>query len=149
MQFANRRFGFLMFASILAAGCGGDSSTHSKCASVTGTVSYKGLPVEGATVSFWAAKAPRAATGQTDAKGSFRLTTFVPNDGAVLGTHSVTVTKAAPPTAMNASDMATGKPAADAPAKEALPAKYADATTTPLKFEVKSGTNTAPLELTD
>ncbi len=148
MQFANRRFGFLMFASILAAGCGGDSSTQPKCAAVTGTVTYKGQPVEGATVSFWATKASRAATGQTDAKGTFRLTTFTPNDGAILGSHAVTVTKAAPPAAMNASDMATGKPAAT-PANDLLPAKYAEATKTPLKFEVKSGTNTAPLELTD
>ncbi|MCX7410139.1 MAG: hypothetical protein NTZ32_18835 [Planctomycetales bacterium] len=148
MHLVNLRINFMLFASLAAIGCGGAGPDHAKCAPVSGTVTYKGQLVEGATVSFWAPKAPRAATGQTDAKGSFRLTTFATDDGAVLGTHAVTVTKAAPAAAMNASDMATGKAAAAA-VKDPLPAKYADAKTTTLKFEVKSGSNTAPLELID
>ncbi len=148
MHLVNPRLGVILFASLVAIGCGGAASDRAQCAAVSGTVTYKGQLVEGATVSFWTPTASRAATGQTDAKGSFRLTTFAADDGAVLGTHAVTVTKAAPAAAMNASDMATGK--ADAtPVKDPLPAKYADAKTTTLKFEVKSGKNTAPLELTD
>ena len=147
MQLFNRRTCLLGLASVLLAGCGGAAKDKPKCAAVSGTVTYKGQPVEGATVSFWTDKAPRAATGQTDAKGIFKLTTFDPNDGAIVGSHTVTVTKAAAGAPVNAADMATGKPAAEV--KDALPAKYADAKTTPLKFEVKGGSNTAPLDLVD
>ena len=115
---------------------------------VAGTVTYKNEPVAGATVTFWAASAPRAAIGQTDAKGNFQLTTFDPNDGAIVGTHTVTVTKPPESAPANATEMATAK-AATAPTKPPLPTKYARADSTPLKFEVKSGPNTAPLELTD
>ncbi len=152
MQLANhRRLGFFVFASLIAIGCdgcGGGGTPRPKCAPVSGTVTYKNEPVAGATVTFWTANAPRAAIGQTDAKGNFQLTTFDPNDGAIVGTHSVTVTKPPESAPANATEMATAKPAA-APTKPPLPTKYALASSTPLKFEVKSGSNTAPLELTD
>ena len=147
MPYLNGRLCVLVVASLVAVGCGGGASDKPKCAPVSGTVTYKGQPVEGATVSFWTDKAPRAATGQTDAKGNFRLTTIDPNDGAIIGSHTVTVVKAAPANTMTAADMASGK--APPEVKDPLPAKFADAKTSPLKFEVKSGSNTAPLEIVD
>ena len=60
---------------------------------VEGQVYYRDQPVAGARVTFLNADAPRAATGETDQAGHFRLSTFEPNDGAVPGTHAVTVVK--------------------------------------------------------
>jgi hypothetical protein len=148
MQFSNGRLCLLVLGSLVAVGCGGGASDKPKVAAVSGTVTYKGAPVEGATVSFWKEGAPRAGTGQTDAKGNFQLTTFDPNDGAVIGNHTATVVKSAAASTMSAADMAGGTMKA-AEVKDPLPAKYADAKTSPLKFEVKSGPNTVKLELTD
>ena len=60
---------------------------------VTGTVALKGQPVEGVTVNFHPDSGSRAASGRTDAKGRFTLTTFNPGDGALPGTYRVSVSK--------------------------------------------------------
>ena len=49
---------------------------------VTGTVTYQGKPVDGATVAFNPEGGGRAASGRTDASGKFQLTTLNANDGA-------------------------------------------------------------------
>src|SRR5262249_47270203 len=61
---------------------------------VHGKLIYQGKPVTGATLDFLAPGASRSAVGTTDEAGQFRLTTFEPDDGAVAGTHVVTVFKA-------------------------------------------------------
>lgn len=64
-----------------------------------GTVTYKGKPLEGATVAFHprdgVTASRRAAAGLTDSTGRFTLTTVKPRDGAVAGAFLVTVTKTA------------------------------------------------------
>ncbi len=148
MPFLNGRLCSLVLVALVAVGCGGGASDKPKVAAVSGTVTYKGQPVEGADVSFWKEGAPRAATGKTDAKGNFQLTTFDPNDGAIIGNHTVTVVKVAAAATMNAADMASGTTKAPE-VKDPLPAKYADAKTSPLKSEVKAGPNSPKLELVD
>ena len=69
MHLVNLRLGFILFASLVAIGCGGAASDHAKCAAVSGTVTYKGRLVEGATVSFWTPNASRAATGANRREG--------------------------------------------------------------------------------
>lgn len=61
---------------------------------VSGTVTWKGRPVEGARVVF-VPQDPggQAAAGITDAQGRYRLTTFVEGDGALEGEYRVKVTK--------------------------------------------------------
>jgi len=49
------------------------------------------VPVAGAAVAFSPLAGGRRATGVTDAEGRFRLTTFRPGDGAVLGEHVASV----------------------------------------------------------
>ncbi len=74
------------------------------------------------------------ASGTTDAQGKFRLTTFENSDGAVLGEHKVTVSKAQANPAMtgNVEDPSASYGAAMAAAasgkietKHELPPKYA------------------------
>jgi hypothetical protein len=80
--------------SVFLAGCTGGVKAPAS-APVSGTVKLKGQPVEGVQVSFMPKQgAPRAAMGTTDARGKYKLTTFSPDDGAVIGTHTVTIAKA-------------------------------------------------------
>lgn len=77
-------------AIVTFSGCG---SGNPKTARVTGTVTYQGKPVEGASVSFALESAPQFSTGVTDAQGKFTLTTFKSGDGALIGKNKVTITK--------------------------------------------------------
>jgi hypothetical protein len=99
---------------------------------VTGTVTYKGSPVEGATVSL-IAKQPdgRGASGTTDSQGQFKLETFVGGNnmlaGAMPGDYSVTVRKRESTTELYRNAMAGGsadggKLLEDAAKQEAPPA---------------------------
>ena len=153
----------LVLVTPCLVGCGG-SSGRPDLFKVTGTVTFKGAPVEGATVSFASDKA-RSATGVTDANGKFSLMTFDTNDGAIAGEHSVTIIKAASEgsaaviTQENAMEMmaknmgtvnAGQKQAAEAKPNYALPAKYADAKTSGEKRTVSSvDSNDFKLDLTE
>jgi hypothetical protein len=64
-------------------------------APVSGRVTYRGRPVEGALVTFVSGGAnPVPAFDLTDAEGRFKLTTYEDGDGAVLGPHGVAIVKA-------------------------------------------------------
>ena len=79
---------------LVFAGCSG--SDRPEMVPVSGTVMYRGEPLEGASVRF-VGQIGRPAIGRTDADGRFTLTSFDEGDGAVLGEHAVTVTKYAKP----------------------------------------------------
>jgi len=131
---------------LLAVGCGGtDDGNRPPRVKTSGTVTHSGQLVEGATVLFSpAAGQGHAATGLTDAKGQFRLTTFQAQDGAVPGTYKVTISKY---------DMSTANPdLEDDLALEMrpdsdklvgptplLPVEYSEIDSTPLTQEVTSG----------
>jgi hypothetical protein len=141
---------------LCVVGCSSASGPpRPKTVKVTGTVTYKGLPVEGATVSFLGNGETRAAVGLTDAKGHFELTTFDAGDGAVPGNHQVTVTKfVAKSTGAakeNMEDASKRSPEAqNEPPQSLIPERYANASTTDITREVKpSGTNDFPIELKD
>lgn len=150
----------VLFLALLASGCGGDAD-RPKTVPVSGSVAYNGKPVENATVAFQCEGSPRAATGITDAEGKFTLSTFAINDGAVVGTHKITVTKDNPSAAPQVG--ADGKPpeAADQAAtfeaaldaekfKGLLPEKYSSQSTTPLSETVsETGVNEFVLQLKD
>lgn len=165
-----RRFSLIscsLFAVIVSlSGCG-DSNTLERpgVVPVTGVVLYNGDPVVNASVAFMTDKAPRAAIGTTNDKGEFKLTTYEANDGAVVGTHKITVTKVeasepttAPPPGglMDPADLASGYSKQVSPGttaekpKDLVPAKYGDMKTTPLSEEVKAeGENHFVLTLAD
>lgn len=155
---------------LLVSGCmGGSGKGRPDFYPVSGTVIYKGTPVQGATVTFHNEGAPRVATGITDDEGKFVLSSFEYNDGAIVGEHKITVTKVeggAPaasaadtqklldnPTALTQMAQAhsqgegTGQPTGP---KSLLPEKYGSVATSPLKETVGGDNeNTFVLELAD
>lgn len=81
-------------ALLILSGCGqAKVSGRPELAKVSGTVTFKQEPVEGATVIFVPQGHSNAAVSMTDAKGNFTLQSFDPGDGAALGTYQVIVKK--------------------------------------------------------
>ena len=123
--------------SMVMIGCG---ANHPDTHQVTGEVVYNGQPVEGANVVF-TPDGP-LATAITDAQGKFALRTFRDSDGAVAGSHRVTVTRnvAEPSTPENPYPTT----------KNLLPARYARPDTSGLTAEVSSDKeNVFRFELSD
>jgi hypothetical protein len=91
--------------------CSGCGAKLPATQTVTGTVSYQGQPVEGATVMFSRDSRSIAkgeiAIGQTDAQGRFTLTTHFGGEtdakGVIAGEYEVTVSKQVPPPGISAS----------------------------------------------
>jgi len=134
-------------------GCGG--SGRSPLGRVTGTVSYKGQPIQSGTIIFEVAGA-RPANGKIEGGQITEVTTHEPNDGAPVGQAKIAVfaTEAAAP-----SPAATGGDPGQqividenymgAGAKSLIPPKYSDPATSGLTWEIKKGDNTVTLDLTD
>ena len=137
----------------LLPGCGQTANLHR----ATGTVRYKGQPVEGAIVTFRCDEQSKIATGTTDLEGRFELNTYSAGKGAVAGTHKVTVTKfSAPAGVSNVSSMEEMVKAANKPQTASgtqmnqLPKRYEKPETSLLEFEVSSGgPNDFQIELMD
>jgi hypothetical protein len=147
-----------MVFALVAAGCNrsGLPEGARPTTPVTVTVTYKDAPVEGATVTFITEGEPPApAYGRTDAQGVAKMKTYVEGDGAVAGTHKVTIIKSetiggAPVADQDSPDY--NPEAADAPGtlKHHIPQKYASPATSGLTADVKdSGPTQLKFELTD
>lgn len=121
---------------MIAVGCRSQGTSP-----VEGTVLLDGKPLAGATVQLVPQSGGRDATGQTDAQGHFRISTFKPGDGAVPGTYKVVISPpiGTPDPAQYASAeeamAAAARPAAR-PAGPGFPEKYARPDLTPLTVEV-------------
>lgn len=128
----------------------------------TGTVTFRGKPVEAAMVAFSPkTEGIRSAVGITDSQGRFQLMTLYSGDGAMPGAYTVTIVKTGPPVApidtsfqaavereQKASRAANAEATVDP--KTLLPAKYRDAQTSGLTAEVKpQGGNQFTFELTE
>lgn len=77
-------------------GCGGAGAEPKDRAArtpVSGILTLKGTPVEGAIVTLHPTQGGSAATGRTDAAGKFVLGTFSADDGAVPASYNVSVVK--------------------------------------------------------
>ena len=118
--------GSLLLLALAMSGCGeGKPDT----VPATGEVFYKSAPVEGAEVTFTPDGGGALAMGVTDAAGKFTLRTFADGDGAITGSHRVTVVK-------NVAQPA--KPDNPYPiTKNMLPAKYARPDSSRYQFEVQ------------
>ena len=116
-------------AALLAttAGCGASSAEPPIGATVPvrGVVTYKGKPLTQGTVVF-EPDAGREAHGPIQPDGSFVLTTFRKDDGALPGAHRVSV--------------------ADVP-KNVLPLKFRNAASTGLEIEVSAEKTDYPVDL--
>lgn len=132
--------GLLLFA-VLMCGCG-SGSDRPELQPVEGTVTLDGKPVNGATVLFQPANG-RPSKGVTDESGQYELIYRPGVEGAVLGTHKVSIStyREARPDAED--------PALQAEQKETIPAQYNVNTTLtaevkadnsdPINFDLKPG----------
>lgn len=136
-------------AFVLVAGCGGRAKGAYKVAPVHGTVTYNGVPLEGATVMFYPAdQGLPPAGGTTDASGNYQLMTYFNGaDGAVLGTHKVAVRKRAAveasqtnaPPNLGEARLDELREAAAEQAKPAIPLRYFGPESSMLVGEVAEG----------
>jgi hypothetical protein len=130
-------------------GCGRGASVP-KTVAVHGYIRLDGKPVEAADVGFYCQIAGgRPATGKTNAEGRYSLSTFGVNDGAILGRHTVAISKFVFERGANdrngligdngtKSAPSTGPMSlASAKARSALPQKYSNPSESGLTVEVK------------
>lgn len=132
----------LLATGALFVGCGGASDAP-QLAKASGTVSYKGNPVAGATVTFLVPKSP-IATGTTDAEGKFTLVTGG-NPGVAVGSATVGIAKFATSsedkTNMTPADMAkmaSKSKTASTKSKAEIPAKYGNPETSTLSATIST-----------
>ena len=120
---------------LLCAGCGGGGAgDQPDLGTVSGEVKLDGQPLANVTVTFEPTQG-RPSVAKTDAAGKYELGYFNDLKGAVIGSHTVSIsTPQEAPT-----------PAGQA-YKDPIPAKYNSKTT--LKEEVKAGANTINFDLT-
>ncbi len=102
-------------------------------APVSGKVMYRGKALPTGTVMFVPGEGP-AATGEIGKDGTYKLTTYRPDDGAVIGTHKVTIT------ALQGMEGALPEVRSGTPGP-LVPAKYLNGDTSGLTAEVKPKTN--------
>ena len=124
------------------AGCQSTESggNHPPVVKATGTVTYKGDPVEGAEVTFNNPSANYSGTAKTDSSGRFTLSTFGKNDGVVPGKQLVAIRRVevidkTPPNV----DVSAGGAALPPEIRWLIPQKYSDFKKSGLTAEVTEG----------
>jgi hypothetical protein len=131
--------------SVFGSGCGGSGQLPT--ARVKGKVSFNGQPVNGGTITFspvvpGSNEPGKAATGPIGTDGTFTLTTYQQNDGAVIGRHKVSYI---PP--VDATEPGEGHTDAQAEAAAAPKGALFGLEPKTPEVEVKAGDNTLDIEL--
>jgi hypothetical protein len=139
-QLPEWRITAIAYLSLLAmTGCG---SGRPDVAPVRGTVSLNGKPVTTGRIMFYPT-AGRPACAPINSDGTYVLTTFESDDGALIGTHRVTITSTevvGPPPRGPEDEYKINKERIPV-VKWLTPQQYSDPTTTDLKAEVKPQNN--------
>lgn len=162
-KFSNPLCLLLVILVVCNTGCG-NKPKRPPLGTVHGKVTYNGAPVKNVMVTFLGDGAPRMAKGTTDENGNYQLTSYEENDGAMIGSHVVTVmpigeydeSSAVVPEDYNAMNESlddarrlSAQQKEQLEKKPPIPAKYTDRNTTDLKREVTEGDNAINLELVD
>ena len=133
----------LLLFALVAAGC--KSETRVPVDPVSGKLSFQGQPPAGAQVILVPAAGSKlppdlAASGTVNEDGTFQIDTYAKGDGAPAGEYVATVQWFK----LVNTDGGTGK------GPNVIPAKYASATTSPIKVTVGKGpTEIPPVDLTN
>lgn len=123
---------WLALCSLVLLGC--SHSDNPKTYPTDGKVSFKGQPITSGMVLLTPKDSGHAATGNLEKDGTFRLTTFQKNDGAVAGTYQVAIQVF--PTE------GAGLPGAEFAGKTPpVPPKYGSPASSGLIAEIKAGEN--------
>ncbi len=136
-------------ASISGCGGGGEGGRRVDVVPVSGKVIMGGAAIAGATVSFSpTTPGTPAAIGRTNDVGEFELTTYDAGDGAAPGVYTVIIMKSvAKKSAADPEHSAEGVPSeksheaseSASGSDSGIPDIYTDASTTPLKSDVRAG----------
>ncbi|MHC2068231.1 hypothetical protein ACYFX5_12205 [Bremerella sp. T1] len=134
----------LLGVVLLSVGCSGGNGLET--APAEGVVTYNGKPLPYGRVSF-RPEAGSPATGEIQDDGTFTLSTYGTGDGAIVGTHQVSISA----TERDAGLEGEINPNAELPvSKSVIPKKYSSFSTSELTVEVvASGPNQFTLELND
>ncbi len=124
-------FSLLLGSSSILVGCGGSSEEDKPRADITVTVTHDGAPVTEGELRLMMDGKGEGAMGVLDESGQVELS------DVVLGSYTVTVT---PP---------EGTPDNPAPQKDypEIPAQYRSLQNSPLKAEIKAGSNEFTFDL--
>jgi hypothetical protein len=133
---------------LVVQGCG---RSRPETSPVTGHVTYGGKPVSSGRIVFYPSHG-RSAMGTIEPDGSYRLTTFDPGDGALLGRHRVTIeatriVRAPQPKNLGEESQFNGVAANGLAVLWLVPEKYSRPESTPLTAEVTRGKNTIDFKL--
>lgn len=120
----------LLVAMTGLVGCGTGSGVYPVQGNV---ISTTGIAPQFGTVEFRSDSEGRVASGKIQSDGTFTLTTFEPNDGAVKGDHDVILVRF-----INVED---GKPLESHGHAVEIPERYASYETSGLTATVKPGRN--------
>ncbi|MGI9457604.1 MAG: hypothetical protein ACR2NU_13655 [Aeoliella sp.] len=119
-----------------------------------GKIFYKDQPVVGVDVTFMGPGASVFSAGKTDGQGNYSLTTYEPDDGAIVGRNLVAVAmpivsqdQSLPESPLTGEYFDLMKEAERNAAKSPLPARFADPVTSGLVVEVTAGPNRHDLHL--
>lgn len=124
-------------------GCGGGSGAKIETVvPVSGTLTFKGQPLEHHQVTLEPEDGRRAAVGLSDAAGKFTLGTNDVADGAPPGRSRVAVVFAPPMVDTSLTASATDKPAPLPKPKVKIPVKYNNARTSELARDIPDGGET-------
>lgn len=146
----------LLLSLVVISGCG---QAGPPIAATSGTITYQGKPVDNADVLFSSEEQFEGrnwpASAKTDKDGKYVLETTGIGKGALLGKHTVTITKRGPSPGAKPGSPAVGnetKPQFQAymmPGPALIPEKYFSPMTSKLEAMVDSGGNTIDFALTD
>lgn len=138
-----RYWNFFAVAALgtVLTGCGGADNPATY--PVSGIIQYKGKPLSNVGVTFSPSQG-RAAVGRTDENGKFTLTTFDPDDGAIEGTHRVTVAEV-----VNPADDSSTLTAEDygPPPPPPFPRRYLTAEMSDIEVKVPSDTESGEVTI--
>lgn len=133
-------FVLCVFVWFCLAGCGAKQNGP-VLAATRGSVVYRGQPLVGAQVVFASESGTRASFSTTDTYGRFRLGTFRPGDGAVVGKQSVTIVAEGPRRPPPPGTLGAGMPGGPSlPGLPLIPQKYFHPKTSGLNADVRAGT---------
>lgn len=129
---SNGKLILLLIAILLATGC--SNKDQLEVAPVSGSVTIDGKPLSSGVVIFTPGQG-RAAKGVISSSGTFELSTYQNNDGAIVGSHGVAVV---PLQAGEGDEVVSTK----------IPPKYHSALGSGIVLQVKAGAaNEFPIEL--
>ncbi|MDX2036655.1 MAG: hypothetical protein SFX72_08380 [Isosphaeraceae bacterium] len=114
-------------AALLLSGCGSTDAVPTSTLPVKGVVTFRGRPLTSGTIVFEPEGRGREAHGEIGPDGSYALSTFTKDDGAVPGPHRVAIK--------------------GTPKSLKVPAKYAGAGSSKIEITVEESKTDYPITL--